>query len=841
MSRFRSAADRLLPLIAGGAAFLLYRSTAFPGVGGRFHPIDPQLHQHYGLVVGPFNSPWHPLYYSLTWLLQWLPSHLSFPERVTFFSSVFGAASVALAYLVAYHVTDRQLPSLAAALAYAASYSPWIQSTEAEVYTLQMTLSFLVILLLLAWARDQKPYLLWAAIFVYFQCYGVTLSMVLLLPALLYFVAATNFRQILKPGTLLVTFVSGVVAALQYAPCYFRAFQAEPLAWGRNRPADLASYLSAVTGDIFHGAFFAYSLSELLLDRVPLLWWYWHREFFLAGAVALVVGLVALHRRQPKVFVFLVVGFASVFAFCANYGVDDIEVFFLLSAVFSVPIMAEGVAAIGRRFPGRIGTTVVLLICLVWVGGSIALTLPSFKLQVQPDQSLRRFISGLEPDAVLVNTNYSWGLTMKLRALLFTEPGLAGRKAKYLEAGPDLGDRRRFLADPDVVVPAALLRKAPVYVLADYENNVVTGEVHPVGITLNELVGEMREGDRLVVAWSGNLSEQLESPPFRTIDDQTRTVLRQIGLSGGSGEDRFYLGIGCKDSSCRSQETGIVYTPFSLRLNHVLSIPGRREIPLVVDFSGQERDFSSDADFTVHKRGNATAIALNINGEDALAFARRPISVGFPKSRPGPEYARTIVSDTALPQGSVAALIDGRTGRVRSLVRALSASHDPPVFEKTAEYCRVVPKSFDAGGTIVFGVAEARPYLGSGFDLDTVYHGTPVVHSTGPRSHIYIPMTNPGSRYRLQLEARLAAGDERMIMDMAVNDREVYRSSLKQNTLHTIVVDLPAGLMKSGINHIAIHYSRTVSYFDLNKGLVKDTAQRAVRLHSLSIAPIAER
>jgi hypothetical protein len=819
--------DRLLSLLAAGIAFTLYRLTAFPGIGGRFHPIDPQLHQHYGLVVGPFNSPWHPLYYSLTWLLQWLPLQLSFPERVTLLSAVFGAASVTLAYGVAREMTERKLPAFVAALAYAASFSQWVQSTEAEVYSLQMTLSFSVVLLLLTWKRIQQPHLLWAAIFLYFLSFGVTLSMIVLLPALLFFVASTNIRQIWKPGTLLVIVLSGLVAAAQYVPCYFYAFQAEPLAWGRNRPADLASYLYVVSGDIFHGTFFAFTPSELLLDRLPLLCWYWHREYLLPGAAALFLGLVDLFRRQRVSFLFLVVGFLSVFVFCANYGVDDIEVFLLLSSVFTVPIMAAGVAAVGRHFPERFGVIVVAAYGLLWFSGSLALTFPSFKLYEQPDQPLRRFMSDLEPDALLVNTNYSSGLTMKLRALLFTEPGLIGRKATYLEAGPDLGSRRRILADPDAVVPRALLRSAPAYVLAENKGSDSVCQTRPIGTTLDYLIAEMQKGDRLVLAWSGDLKENTEPPLFRNSNGLARNTLREVGLSGGSGASRYYLGIGCKGSSCQAQETEVNYTNFSLRLNQALSVSGGRKSSLTVEFNDLER-------------GAETAINLRINGADVLAFARRPLSIGFPRSRPGPRFTQTQVADTQLPTGSVAVVIDGGSGEIRTLARAPRPSYELPVFEQLAEYCRVVPRNFDTGGTLALGSAEARLYLGSGFDLDSVDYGRPVVYSTGPRSHVYIPMTVPKSRYRLKVEASLAAGDEQMVMELAVNDQGVYRSSLRDNMLQDIVIDLPAGCMKSGVNHISFHYSRTASYFDLSRGIVKETGQRAVRLYSLSLVPLPE-
>lgn len=819
--------DRLLSFLTAGIAFTLYRLTAFPGIGGRFHPIDPQLHQHYGLVVGPFNSPWHPLYYSLTWLLQWLPLQLSFPERVTLLSAVFGAASVALAYGVAREITDRKLPAFVAALAYAASYSQWVQSTEAEVYTLQLTLTFAVVLLLLKWKRIQRPHLLWVAVFLYFLGFGVTLSMILLLPALLFFVASTNNRQIWKPGTLFVIVLSGLVAAAQYVPCYFHAFQAEPLAWGRNRPADLASYLYVVSGDIFHGTFFAFLPSELLLDRLPLLCWYWHREYLLPGVVALFLGLVDLFRRQRVLFIFLVIGLLSVFVFCANYGVDDIEVFLLLSSAFTVPIMAVGVAAIGRYFPERYGAPVLAAYCLLWFGGLLALMFPSFKLYEQPDQPLRRFVSDLEPDALLVNTRYSFGLTMKLRALLFTEPGLIDLKATYLEAGPDLGNRQRFLADPDAVVPRALLRNAPAYVLLDNKSSASVCQPRPIGTTLNYLIGEMQEGDRLVLAWSGDLNENNEPPLFRNINGLVRNTLREVGLSGGSEKSRYYLGIGCKGSSCQAQETDVNYTNFSLRLDQALSVPGRRKIPLTVEFNDLER-------------GAETAINLRINGADVLAFARRPISIGFPRSRSGPRFTKTQVADTELPTGSVAIVIDGRSGEIRSLVRAPRPSYELPVFEQIAEYCRVVPRNFDSGGTLALGSAEARLYLGSGFDLDSADYGRPVVYSTGPRSHVYIPLTVPKSRYRLKVEASLAAGDEKMVMDIAVNDQGVYRSTLRDNIVQDVVIDLPAGCMKSGVNHFSFHYSRTASYFDLSRGIIRETGQRAVRLYSLSLVPIPE-
>jgi hypothetical protein len=138
--------QRALALPVFAAALGLYAATLAPTVTAVFDDsLELQLVTY---QLGIAHPTGYPLYTLLGWLFTRLPvGDVAF--RVNLMSAVFGAAAVALVYLVTLEATAGQLRSrpraailagLLAALSLAVSPIFWSQATVAEVYTLHAAL-----------------------------------------------------------------------------------------------------------------------------------------------------------------------------------------------------------------------------------------------------------------------------------------------------------------------------------------------------------------------------------------------------------------------------------------------------------------------------------------------------------------------------------------------------------------------------------------------------------------------------------------------------------------------------------------------------------------------------
>ena len=151
----RSGVEAADVWLIGLAALLLYAATAAPGIAELY---DDSLEFQ---LVAPTFAIAHPTGYPLYTLLGGLYSRLIFPFgnwawRMNLFSSLAGAGTVALLYLLAKRLAGgSRWSGLAAALAFAFGRVWWSQTTVAEVYALHNF--FVAALLYAAVALGKRP------------------------------------------------------------------------------------------------------------------------------------------------------------------------------------------------------------------------------------------------------------------------------------------------------------------------------------------------------------------------------------------------------------------------------------------------------------------------------------------------------------------------------------------------------------------------------------------------------------------------------------------------------------------------------------------------------------
>lgn len=327
-------------------SLLLYLTTLAPSVVALFD--DSLEFQLVAYQLGIAHPTGYPLYTLLGKIFTFLPAgNIAF--RINLMSAVFGAATVALVYLViltaAASSPARWQAHLGAGIgAITLAISPvfWQQATVAEVYTLNAF--FVVVLLLVAsqpasFYPEKRRRLLWLAFLA-----GLSLThhrtMLLLLPALavyLYLAYGLSFFKRLDIRTVLLAVILGLLPLLLYLYLPLR---------GHIGSLD-GTYDNTWSGFWRHvsGGGYSVFVFENPFDQARPAGFYWQllrSQFF--TLVPGLMGILYLFWAGPRRMLLLTgLAFVTYSGFNLFYNVSDIEVFFI--PVFLVGAIWSGVGA----------------------------------------------------------------------------------------------------------------------------------------------------------------------------------------------------------------------------------------------------------------------------------------------------------------------------------------------------------------------------------------------------------------------------------------------------------------------------------------------------------------
>jgi hypothetical protein len=150
--------------------------------------------------------------------------------------------------------------------------------------------------------------------------------MITLLPAFLCFIWMTD-RTILLNRKVMITVVLLVLAgALQYSYLIWRFYAAPDQSYLELQTPNLHRFLFAVTGASFKEKMFAFSMQQVLLERLPMyanLVWLEYSVLILLA----VYGWFQIKDRGVKTFLFL--AFTGNLFYALNYDIPDISLYFI--------------------------------------------------------------------------------------------------------------------------------------------------------------------------------------------------------------------------------------------------------------------------------------------------------------------------------------------------------------------------------------------------------------------------------------------------------------------------------------------------------------------------------
>ncbi|WP_187261490.1 protein O-mannosyl-transferase family [Pontibacter beigongshangensis] len=345
----------------------IYSLTMFPGAGGRINWGDSIKWQYLHLANGLPHSTGYPQFLLLSEIFSRVLFFLDMPERITFIAVFFGALAMAVFYSLVHLLTKNKTGSVLATLFMGFTYTFWAQSTEAEVYTLNIfyLLSVFYLFIQFYYTKSNKYFLAGCA--VYALSFGNHLTMVTILPAILFISLWSDYRKVFAPRNLVAIAVFVLIGMSQYLLIYYRAHTSDPLYMESPYKPDFSQFIGYVTGRGFHDQMLSFTLPQILYARINVLFQFLNLNFTIVGLLLSSAGFFYfLYQKKGYVeLIFISLALLGQLAFNISYDVGDLIVFFIpvyiILGLFAGLIFAARNTLIPSVLMGA------LTICTFWI------------------------------------------------------------------------------------------------------------------------------------------------------------------------------------------------------------------------------------------------------------------------------------------------------------------------------------------------------------------------------------------------------------------------------------------------------------------------------------------
>ncbi len=342
--RTRRLATALVPAGVGLLAIAVYTQTLLPSVGWG----DIARFQYVARVWGIPHRFGYPLYIALSRLFGYLPvGDLAY--RVNLLSAVSAAMAAVVVYFIVMRLVDDWVAGASAALSFAFSRALWGQAVVAEVYALNAFLIGAVVLILLVWHQTRRIGLLYLGIGLYALSFGNHMTVVTLIPAVVYWILVTDYRVFLDLKKVAILAGLMLLGALQYLYVILRAHQ-QPLL-NELGPFSWRGWIHWMTRNRFEGQFFGYTLSDQV-DRLRIYLELLEKQFFRWGYIVGWIGAWERLKANLKSFVFLALVAVGIYVFGMNYGGVTFRIYLVPSYLIFAVFLGCGLSALRRWLAG---------------------------------------------------------------------------------------------------------------------------------------------------------------------------------------------------------------------------------------------------------------------------------------------------------------------------------------------------------------------------------------------------------------------------------------------------------------------------------------------------------
>jgi len=306
---------------------------------------DSAKFQFVGYVLGTPHPTGYPTYLTINHFFTTLFPFGSVAFRANLLSALFSLVMVQVLFQLLTLLEISPLVAFATCLTFGFTRTLWSQSIVAEVYSLNALFVSTVLYFFLRWEKTGKNVFLLLGCAVYAISFGHHLTMVTLLPAITMLVVVKDRSRFVDMKTVLPVLFFIAIGALQYAYVFWRT--ADPTTpYLEMRAPDFPSFWYEVTGAKFRSLMFHFTATEVVQDRIPMFLKLLLREY----SFLIPVGLLGIFKLEGKIRnAFLLLCLLGSVTFAINYGIQDVDVYFIPAYLIFAIYSATGLEYLVKR------------------------------------------------------------------------------------------------------------------------------------------------------------------------------------------------------------------------------------------------------------------------------------------------------------------------------------------------------------------------------------------------------------------------------------------------------------------------------------------------------------
>lgn len=320
-----------------------YGATLLPGI----HDFgDVTKAQFVGRLLGTTHPTGYPLYLLVTWAFSWVPMG-SLAFRGNALSALFALGTLVLVYRMQRSLGVRNWVALIATCAFGWSSTFWSQSVIAEVYALNSCLVAGVLFSLVRWRTSADHRWFIGACSLYAISFGNHLTVVTLLPAVVY-AAFAGDRSVLTDRKAMATVAAAILLGM--------ALYAYP--WWRTKAGslyleyhvrDFSELVDYVTGERYRKKMFLFTGQDMLFSRLPKFAGQLVGELG-PGVVLAPAGALFLEDRWLRNT--LCLALLGELVWVIGYDIPDIHIYIIPVALVAAVLAGRGLEAIAAASTG---------------------------------------------------------------------------------------------------------------------------------------------------------------------------------------------------------------------------------------------------------------------------------------------------------------------------------------------------------------------------------------------------------------------------------------------------------------------------------------------------------
>ena len=300
----------------------IYISTLLPDIG---YSGDTAKFQFLGHILGIPHATGYPFYMLATFLFSYVIPFGTLAYKINLFSAICSIAALFFFYHILQDLKIGQRLTVYTTLLFGITPSLWSQSIVAEVYTLHLLFVTSTVFLFLRWSRQPSSFYFYMACSIYALSFGHHLTMITLLPSIIYLVMVTQPKIFFDFRKIIAVLFIVLLSAMQYLYLFWRS-HTHTLFLETSIP-NWQTFWWYITGAQFKSNMFTFTFNEIFFQRLPMLIKITIKEmhvFILLAWVGLFQKTISLKKS-----IFLILIFLGNLFYALNYDIPDIWVYLI--------------------------------------------------------------------------------------------------------------------------------------------------------------------------------------------------------------------------------------------------------------------------------------------------------------------------------------------------------------------------------------------------------------------------------------------------------------------------------------------------------------------------------